>query len=137
LPPYTTLFRSNGPASPAPHTTILARDPAWSRTWYHRGLGPARALRHKETECMRQDAGRDPHQMPCQTPPTRPLHIERGAQDTEHRLDPMSQPAQGALHAVRPLLLLVILAQGQQQNPFLAPQALFQRCVVVNLVSNQ
>ena len=43
----------------------------------------------------------------------------------------MSQPAQGALHAVRPLLLLVILAQGQQQNPFLAPQALFQRCITV------
>jgi len=95
-------------------------------------IGPE--LRHEEAQRMSQDTGGNPYHMSSQTAPAWPFDIEHRRQGAEDGLHTMADTPDQGLDPVRPLALLVVLAQGQELNPSLAPQALFQSGVVVNLV---
>jgi hypothetical protein len=83
-------------------------------------------LSHEEAQRMSQDTGRNPHNMSSQTASTWPFDVERRGQGTEDRLHAMADTPDQGLNPVRPLAVLVVLAQGQELDPSLAPQALFQ-----------
>lgn len=96
-----------------------------------------RELRHHETEGMRQDTRGNPDDMPGQAASSGPVDVEHGCQDAEYSFDMMAHPAQSALHLGGSLRLLIVFAQGQQQDAPLAPQPLFQLGIIEQLVAHE
>ena len=73
-------------------------------------IGPE--LRHEEARRMSQDTGGNPYHMSSQTAPAWPFDIEHRRQGAENGFNPMAHATENAPDVVRPLLLLIVAAQG-------------------------
>jgi hypothetical protein len=83
-------------------------------------------LRQEKAKCVGQNASSYSYYVASVASSSWALDVENCGQSAKNGFDCMTEMSQSLLHTFRPLIFLVIFAQGHQQDIAFAQQARFQ-----------